>query len=161
MPEDQAMVERGIWIEEIIDREINHDLGEVTEAVELEMRASAVALVYDRYDLKDLIIDLISDSLQDEKELVRDTLVYEAETIVPSQNDGRWRLRVQVTFETFDPIDTRRMGKMIAGRSPDSADRIIQVENQQVNVSKVVINPRWFPVLPLWTERIFFSLDLE
>ncbi len=161
MPEDQAMVERGIWIEEIIDREINHDLGDVTEAVELEMRASAVALVYDRHDLKDLIIDLISDSLQDEKELVRDTLVYEAETIVPSQNDGRWRLRVQVTFETFDPIDTRRMGKMIAGRSPDSADRIIQVENQQVNVSKVVINPRWFPVLPLWTERIFFSLDLE
>jgi hypothetical protein len=117
--------------------------------------------VYDRHDLEDLIIDLISDALQEEKALVRDILDYEAETIVPSQNSGKWKLRVQVTFETFDPIDTRRMGRMIAGRSPESVDRIIQVENQQVNVSKVVINPTWFPVLPLWTEKILFSLDLE
>ena len=159
IPEDQAIVEGGIWIQEIIEREFNHDLGDVTEAVELKMSASAVALVYDRHDLKDLIIDLISDALQDEKVLVRDTLGYEAETIVPSQNGAKWKLRVQVTFETFDPIDTRRMGRTITGRSPESIDRIIQAANQQVNVTKVVINPTWFPVLPLWTERILFSLD--
>jgi hypothetical protein len=159
--ENQAIVENGVWISDIIEQTFNHDIGEVGELLELSMRVKTVALTYRRDDLEELIIGDISLMLPEEKELITNSLEYDIQTQVPISNDDKWKLRIRVDYQVYGSIDSQKLGGMILGRPTVSARQFLFEAIPELEESSVSVSPYWIPILPLWRDRIVFRLDLE
>lgn len=159
--ENQAIVEGGIRITDIIDQDINHESGDVGEVIEHLARVNTTALVYHRQELEKMIVNYVSSTLPEGKELVTNSLEYDMQTQVPSLNGDKWGLRIRVDYQAYDSIDSRKLRGMILGRSPESVNPILHEAIPELEKSSVTLSPRWLPVLPLWGARIMFRLDWE
>jgi hypothetical protein len=158
---NQDIIERGIWITDIIEQDFSHDSGEVGEVLELLMRVKTVALVYHRQDLEEMIVDHVSRTLPEGKELVSNSLEYDIQTQVPSSNEDAWGLQISVDYQAYSSIDSRKLAGMILGRSTESANHILLEAIPELEKSSVTVSPHWIPLLPLWGDRIMFRLDWE
>lgn len=161
LQENQVIVEDGIWLERVIDKQYNHTPGEIADELTMEMEVSVLMLVYHELDLERFILNEMSQDLPVGVEVIPTSLSYEVQTEPAGSNDGRWGLSIQAEVETYDTLDFRGIKTMIFGRTPESAVRILGDASPHLIGSQITLYPSWMPILPLWTERIQLHWDWE
>ncbi len=161
LQENLVIVEDGIWLERVIDREYNHKPGEIADELTMEMEVSVVMLVYHELDLERFILNEMSQELPVGVEVIPSSLSYKVQTEPSGSTEGRWGLSIQAEVETYDTLDFRDVKTMIFGRTPESALRILGDTAPHLIGSKITLYPSWMPILPFWTQRIQLHWNWE
>ena len=135
--------------EQILEENYDPPLGQPGENVKLSMRVEYVVRYASENDLSELAGTVLNASLPDRFVARQAPLDFESLSDHLTDDRGVTRWSVRVSRQLVKKVETGRVIPLIQGRSPAYATRRLKETLSLSNPPEILLNPAWWPWLPL------------
>jgi hypothetical protein len=160
-PTKQILVGGSLELRNILERKFDHGLGEVADAITLELDLEFSALVLSEEDLQNLARNLHLDLLSSKYLPVPEGFIFSSHLHEPLEGSQNKWIEVEVIVDAYHVLDVRKMREVIRGKKISAAKELLLERYPLTSAPEFRINPNWYPFLPLVDQRIDFVWSWE
>jgi hypothetical protein len=158
---DRIPVEGSLELKDILERNYNHVVGDAADTISLELVVEFSALDLSSEDLRNIAMTNLSKELPTNELPIPGTFTFfsQMEKAI-DRSEHRW-IEIVVDVDTHEVFDAESMKRMIRGLSFSNASNLLLERYPLSKNPEFVLNPGWYPFLPILDQRIDFNWSWE
>ncbi len=151
---DEVLAPASITISQVLERKFDHEVGQPTESLKLQLRAIVSGLAYSRSDMVELAEESLDANLPARNQAVPGSLGFEEAAPTAGVGNSPASIRLRVWREVYPRLDTALAKKLVRGLDPSGAVTVLARQFELGALPRIRLHPGWWPRMPLLDVRI-------
>ncbi|MCH7586532.1 MAG: hypothetical protein IIC78_00640 [Chloroflexi bacterium] len=151
---EQAVFEDSATVDRVFSQDFSHGEGEPTQQITLALDLNILVLVYRVNDLLSKIQEAITDELDSNRIVIKNSVQVTQVNYVASDDESIGVIRIQGSAESYTPLSQQTVLTPVRGRTPgaarDNLEELVPLERPPA----FLLKPTWLPLLPWLNNRI-------